>query len=424
MSNDDTTSTGDDHALPILERGLSDPWGIPEPGPTTLLAAIDGDQVPSFEEVRRRLENHDGVAFEFLGEPPERPDTAEWAHVMGIEDHPFPMVIWAEPVSPDACEAPAFAASARCMIGLQTLLDPAEPLTSWKLMVESVSSAAGEIVALLDVETEQWFPVEEVAARLRGPEATLEESMLFRVHAASTVEEPETADSVWLRTVGLDRCGRPELEMLEVPGEHLQTAHALLEALGALCIARGCPEPAVPFEAGIGLGLSLQYWAMQAELLSPGSIGTRAHRESMGGSDDSSNPLLGARAVVCGAEPRGSFREVFTWPRETIERLERGDAAIERTRSWTRARAREAQLRWPLLLEGCRQGARAHVCVALEIPSGGREHVWIEVESADEHGVSGRLVSTPANLEITPRASLKRPLEDVIDWTLTRESVE
>ena len=422
MSIDESTFPDDDPDLPILDLTASDPWGVPDPGPTTLMAALPTEQPPTLVEVHGRLGALTDPPAEILGEPEVSMPEALWSLGFKLGEHSVPVVVWVEEASQEPHAHPSFAADARWMVGVQTVLDPSDPLQTWTRLISVLHELTGGMIALLDLETEQWFEGQEVAAHLQGEGATPEEGMLFRVHATSTTEQPETAESVWLRTVGLLRCGRPELELLEVPGKHVQTAHELLKAIGSLCIVRGVPNPGQPFEAGIGIDLSLQDWEEQAELLSPDSIGTRAHRVLLGGSEGPENPLLSGRAVICGAQPRGELREVFTWPIDSIQRLEHGDAAIERTRAWTAARSRHAQARWPILLEGLREGLMARACVAMEVPSGGREHVWVAVEDADAEQLSGSLLSSPASLDIQVGEHVQSTVDRVIDWALSRES--
>jgi hypothetical protein len=410
-----------DHGLPILGQDAGEPWGVPELAPTTLLGLIEEDP-PGSERVTERLASVFGSRITFHGPPPEQPAQAAWAIVFEVEGHASQLVIWSEPVMSEALQVPPFAANARSIIGIQSMLDPEDPLASWSLMISLIGGAVEAPAALLDIETEQWFSGEEVATRLLGEDPTPEETMLFRIHAASTVEQPGEGDHVWLRTLGMHRCGRPELEMLEVDGRSLPLAHDLMEAVGALCLHRGAPEPGFAFEGGVNVFLSLQRLEGQLELLKDSAVGTRAHRIGMGASDDGANPMLSGRAVICGAEPRGSYREIHAWPKEAIDLLARGEAGLERTEQWTRSMSMEAQRLWPRMLEGIGDGHSAEVCVVLSVEDGGgREQVWIEVEAADSVGVSGRLLSTPAQVNITPGASLTASLGDVVDWRLLEQ---
>ena len=417
MNVDDVPPSGGGHQLPILGQDAPDPWGLPELPPTTLLGFFE-HRVPTADQVRESLLKALGGAIRFHGEPPDQPEQSLWAMVVEIEGHEMPMVIWTEQVYQEVMELPACAGSSQGLLGVQSMLDTDDPLATWERMVRVVGDAVGDVAALVDIETEQWFSGEELATRLLGSEATSEETMLFRIHVASSVEEPGESDPVWLRTLGLHRCGRPEFEMLEVDGAVLPLAHDLLEAVAALCIQRGTPDPGFPFEAGVNVALSLRTLSEQLELLSPKAVGTRTHRESTGGTRADGNPMLHGRAVVCGAEPRGSFREIFTWPVDAIERLARGEGGLERTERWTRSTSFEARRLWPRLLEGFRDGRSAQACIALPVDEGGREQVWIQVDDASDSELRGTLISRPAQIDILPGDPLVATLDDLIDWRL------
>jgi hypothetical protein len=119
-----------DHTLPILGQEDTEPWGIPELGPTTLLSFLGCEQSPLFEDVGPRLSASIEGSVKFLGTPPEVPLQAIWAQVLQVEGQPFPFVIWSEPVTRESFQVPPFAESSRWMIGMQALLDPAAPLNS------------------------------------------------------------------------------------------------------------------------------------------------------------------------------------------------------------------------------------------------------------------------------------------------------
>jgi len=411
--------TEKDHSLPILgQEEASDPWDLPRPTPTTLLGLFDYPTAPGFDAVKPGLVAAFGDRLAFEGEPPERPFHTEWAEVLTIDGHPTPLIMWSEPITSESLQAPPFAEHARCMVAVQSMLDPNDPLGSWKMMAETLGCLSADPVALFDLETEQWFNAEETLNRIIGADAIPEEGMLFRIHATSTSQEPAEDDPVWLRTAGLQRCGRPEIEMLEVRGGMLGIAHDLVEAVGSLCILRGAPDPGEPFDAGVNVELSLQPLAGQLELLPEESVGTWGHRVTMGGTDEPENPFLAGRAVLCGAEPRGSVRRIHTWPEDTLQRLLRGEAGLERTENWTNSIAREAQRRWPILLQGVDDGHVAEVCVGLESDTGGREQVWVALVTCDGSGVTGRLLSTPSQVSSRIGDIIEAPLSDVIDWRL------
>ncbi len=66
-------------------------------------------------------------------------------------------------------------------------------------------------------------------------------------------------------------------------------------------------------------------------------------------------------------------------------------------------------------------GLSAQVCVAVAAEDGGREQVWVDLDSADETELRGRLITRPATIPNEPGSELTAPLEDVIDWRLLQD---
>ena len=414
MNHDSDTSR--DHALSILGQDSPDPWGRPEPGPSTLMVAVGGEHAPSTEWIRDVLgaqsENEDAIVE--LDQELDGPPFALWSMVLSFGSHPVPVVVWSEQVTePDSL--PPLASGGRWMIGIQTVLDPESPLAMWNRMACLLVRCSPEVLCLFDQETEQWFAPDEIARYLLGSVPMTHEGMLFRVHATATSERPEEADSIWLHTQGLHRCGCPELELLELPAKHLGVAHEMLEALGALFINHGVPDPGVRFEAGTGVALVLDEWKRSVEFLGEHSVGGLEHRMQPGAVDE--NPLTTGRAVVCGPDPVGSFRKVLVWPQAAIAGLEAGTAALERTPAWTASRASVARSLWPRFLELHAQGRPMLACVSVESGPENREHIWIEVSQATATSLLGHVTSNAGSG--THRAGDSVSLDDLdslIDW--------
>ncbi len=402
--------------LSILGSNQVEPWGLPDPGPSTLAVALGGEQPPSREELSRFLLERSSAeeSVRELDEQLAGPPFALWSMPVAIGSHPIPAVVWVEQVQ-DPEGLPPVAAQARWLLAVQTILDPQQPLDTWTRMAGLLVDASTEPLALLDEETEQWFGPEELSLHFRGDAPTIHEEMLFRVDAFALESPPEHADSIWLHTRGLHRCGCPELELLELPGERMSTAHELLNAVGAMLVARGTPGPGEPFEIGPPARLMLQDWTRCTEFLSDGSVGGRRHRETLGGSRD--NPLLVARAVLCSPELAGTFRKIHVWPRETMDSIDSGESALERTPSWTRHRSAIARSLWPRFLELHRSGSSLLACIAMELLPGSREHVWVRVLEAGEDSLSGVTLSDhpSGSLPGGSRVDLDR-LDTLVDW--------
>ena len=402
-----------DFPLPVFGETSSSVWGLPEPVPSTILLALPGDTMPDEDQLRAALSvvGAEESRFVELDVPLNGPPFALWVMAIGLSEHPIPLIAWCEKIESPA-GLPEIAAGARWMIGIQTVLDPERPLAVWSHMASLLNATWRNSVAMLDEETEQWFSRDEMAFRFSSDSSSFDESVLFRIHAAATHERPEEGSSVWLRTQGLHRCGRPEIEMLEVSGDVLPVAAELLESVAGLIVMKGIPDPDVVFEAGMGVTLRLRPWADQAASLSADSIGNTEHRASM--TQSMGGDLTEGRAVLCGHEPRGSFGSVYTWPSDIVDRLISGQCALERTPAWSKGRSLQARSMWPRLLEAFSGGQSMSACLALGDDGDDRLHVWIHVESASETEVTGTLLQ---NVDQGRRGDVvTSPVSKVIDW--------
>ena len=169
------------------------------------------------------------------------------------------------------------------------------------------------------------------------------EEALWIVEAVSANQE-DTGEpgAAWLHTHGLWRCGLPELEMLEVPPAQVDAASEVITAMAGRLLEEPAPAPGEPFALGPGLDVTLQPWQDVASYLEEGSPGGLADRDKDGDHN-------GVRAVICGATPDGTYKKIWRWPREIVERLDKGDALIFLSRRFTDRRARHARDTWPQL---------------------------------------------------------------------------
>lgn len=410
-----------DFPLPVFGETTDSVWGLPEPVPSTILFALPDEAMPAQDLLRSALSivGAEESRFVELDVPLNGPPFALWVMAIGLADHPIPLIVWCEEIE-NPGGLPEMAAEARWMVGIQTVLDPERPLAIWSNMASLLNATWPNSVAMLDEETEQWFSRDEITLRFSTDSSSFDESVLFRIHAAATHERPEEGSSVWLRTQGLHRCGRPELEMLEVAGDVLPVAAELLESVAALIVMKGIPDPDVVFEAGMGVTLRLRPWAAQAASLSADSIGNTEHRASM--AQTIGDDLTEGRAVLCGHEARGSFGSVYTWPSDIVDRLISGRCALERTPAWSTGRSLQARSMWPRLLEAFVEGQSMSACLALGDDGDDRLHVWVHVEAASETEVTGTLLQ---DSDQGRRGDvITSPVAMVIDWAFEHSDTD
>jgi hypothetical protein len=246
---------------------------------------------------------------------------------------------------------------------------------------------------VLDLDTNMCHPRSFVDEQLSLAEAPAPTDWLWRVNAMSRQVGDQ---SLWLRTSGLNRCSKVELEMFHVPAESVDAAAALIDLLAEQMFEDDLPEPGVTFEAGPGLRMALRSSEDVRALIEADAPGGAAMRKRFGVQMEPPSAVLTASI-----EPGRSAPSAQP-PIDVLRAIESGAAAVYRTTRATARRAAMARARWGRFVEHWNAGAAGdsasgacRYLVQAAIPPGAHGHVervhqWFEVESIDVHGVRGR----------------------------------
>lgn len=411
----DASTTSDD-------PGIHPAWRLAEPWPATFVAPLAGAEHPEADAVLAAIATRVGDAVEVLELHPSIDEKHPWSLVARLPGHAVPVLLACErskrmdDVRPDLATG---VRAARWSLVVESLLDPADPVRSWATLA-SVIADEPSALALLDATTGRWFDRRELVEEALDSELGPGPDVLWQVQVVSTSEDLD-AGTAWLFTRGLLRCGLPELELLELPGEHVRTGARLLDTVAELLVEEGPPPPEVPYPIGRDASVTLVPWTEVAATLDRESLGSDEDRRAM--SQETPNPLRSRRAAVCDLEPRGSFRPVWSWPQAAISAMNRSDAAVRRSDSATARQAAIARRRWPEAV-ACR---RAHPTETVLLvgtvvhrdTEGVIEHGWLQVDRADDLGGEGRLLRDTGAGE---RAGAVRSftVEEIDEWRLVR----
>jgi len=404
-------------------------WRLEETEPTNLLALWPDDEPPTQTEIMTALAGYWSDRVRVIEElEPEDPSIA-WCLVVEIPIRAASILLWAEPAQPLAPGELEDDAAERCrwVVGVETPLDEDDPLTDFLQLMRMLSGALPAIPAVLDVNTAVWHPrakLDEVFA-----DAAIEPSadVLWVIQAVGSAASSRSAgEHLWLHTHGLRRCGRPELEMLEVPVDYGEHAAELIDDVAAMLLERPAPLPGAPLEIGTGLALTLQPWQQVAPFVGDDVPGGMHDRE-----ETPDNAHVGVRAVLCGLEPVGAYRKLWVWPRDVIDRLRRDEAGVFMTARATERQARMARAGWSQFATAfasiarvpCDAEGRPAVTFGIkagfdaEGGSASREHLWFEICGFDADRAEGRLVNEPISVSGLRRGDLVWIARDqVSDW--------
>lgn len=391
-------------------------WELPDQEPTRLIALWPGPRPPAMAEVIARLR---GVVKAAEGAAPGDPAVL-WSALLALPGRAAEVAVWSEtaqPVSAGETGDPG-AAACRWVIGIETLLDRADPIHDFAGLLRLLRTTF-RAPAILDVNCNRWHPAAAVDAML-GPEGEPPAGALWIVHA---VADRHNGGGAWVHTHGLHRCARPELEMLEVPQRFVRTAADLLEAIAARSLEAELPRPGEAFEIGPGIEVTFQKWEDVACYLggAPGGLRDR---------DDPRGEHRGVRAVVCAAQQQGAYRRIWPWPETVVESIEAGRGALYVSEYETLRHAREARRTWPVLAgtfsslgaraphagSSVRFFIKAGLCAGASAPR--REHLWFAVRGMEPDRAEAQLLNQPAHVGLRRGDVVWISRDDLSDWSV------
>ena len=384
----------------MQQEGIHPAWRLEEPWPATLVAPLEGSESPEADAVLAEAANRIGGTIDVLEIQSTPDDKHPWSLAVRIPGHPCPVLVACEKTKrmdevPESLR-PAIAAS-RWSLVMESLIEGEDARGGWSRLAR-IPGARKDVIAIIDATTGRWFDRREIEDSLLDEELGAPEDVLWRVQAVSSDEDLDSG-SVWLFTRGLLRCGLPELEILELPGRHAAEGARLLDAIAGLLIEDGAPPPEVPYPVGPDLSVAFLPWSDVASTLDSESLGSEADRIAL--SQETPNPLRSRRAVICGIEPRGSFRRIWTWPEDAIRAIAAPDVRIFRSDQSTHRDTMLARRSWGdavAAFEASRtQDSDQSVVLLVGIPldedSEGRvEHGWLQAVEVDSNGGRGRLL--------------------------------
>lgn len=397
-------------------NGASGSWALPEPEPTTLIALWPGEAAPTMTEIVAAINDYLGSEIEVVDELDPEDDGVLWNMVVELPGLKERSIIWAEPaqpLSPDELNDPR-ALACRWVIGAETLLNPDDPLGEFTALMRTIAGSVEDAPAVLDVNSGRWHPRAALCEQFLEFDIEPAPEMMWLIHAVC--REDESSGDAWLYTRGLWRCGRPELEILEVPSALTSSAAELTNAVATWMIDSATPEPGEPIAIGDGISVVLQPWREVVEFVAadaPGGADTRK--------DDPDNPFAGVRAVICSDEQKGALRKIWTWPAEAIEQLESNSAVLWRSNRTSARESARANATWPRLataiasvssdaLNTSRDEIEATDARCIRVLVKARfadenwsgdqwEHLWFIVHAIEGDRVDGELANTPVLLQ-------------------------
>ncbi|MCH2135130.1 MAG: hypothetical protein MK101_00955 [Phycisphaerales bacterium] len=338
--------------LDILEGAPKGPWMLETPAPTTLvLVGADEELTGIAQGLAAEIADVVGEAID-VDRPEATPQDVAWIAALHVPGLPAPLLCWPESEAIEGTGLPEELEHRQGLV-VQTLLYPGDPLTCFINLARLLAMIDPKAPGLLDADTGRWLDRATLEQFFLGDAVEPQEDVLWVVEAA-------LADSGRvLRSRGLERCGRCELQIGPVQDQRVDAAADLIATLAALSLETPLPEPGVTAEVGPGMHLQL------------------------------------AQVDTCASVVNAQGAP----PEDILQRLSEGVGAMYRTdRSARRSRAL-AQQTWVDFIDIA--SLDAHEClveVPFEDPTGRatqREHVWMRVREVQEAAVLAEPVHEP-----------------------------
>ncbi len=401
------------------------PWHVHHGEPTTLLAFLPGTLPPDRNAVVAQLERFGATKIEHANDPSEQPGVL-WQAEVSAPCVRGNAVLWcenAQQVAPGTFNDPEIESS-NWIVGTQALLHVDEPSESYMQLLHLLISAMADSPGLLDLNTNMCHPRAFLTEQLALADAPAPIDWLWRIDVVAADSSTEANTPLWLRTAGLLRCWRAELELFNVPYSHAAAAGRLLHLLAEQSLDGPLPDPGMPFEVGANLRVSLQPAAQCIASLDADAIGSADFRAANG--IDQQHPA----AVVVTALPDAAHSSTMVPPPlDVLHALHKGDAAIYRTIRSTARQAALARSRWPGFVDAWQQAAQSgaadtHFLVKAAITAdvqdvADREHIWMEVDTiTDSSLIAQPLHDTTTTSAIAAEDRCELDPDGISDWLI------
>jgi len=411
-------------------QGDSKVWQLDAPQPTTIMTLWTEESAPTLLEVQSLLEEVVGGEIQQLGELTNEDSGIVWNGVFLTHVEESERIIWVEKAAPLPPEEKDRIGNIEpgWIIGIETLLKPEDPVESYTILMRMLAKAFSESPAIIDANSTRMFVRSELDELFVESELEPPADILWIVHAISDTRSE--GELVWLHSHGMNRCNRPELEMLEVPLESADYAGGLLNDLGELFLEYSLPMPGETFEAGEGVEITAQPWREVAQYLGDEATGSVADRVETDGVQEG-GPHTGVSAVICSPEQAGAYRKTWVWPEESVKRLENDEAVLHRPERSTKRAAALARAAWPEFAMAFASVSpsdidiNAFFLVKVGISDdtadedAGHEHMWFKVAQVNGDDAEGELVNDPMFTTKHKQGDMVWfNREELSDWTI------
>lgn len=292
-------------------------------------------------------------------------------------------------------------------------------LSSYHLQLKLIHAMIPNALAVIDDSSEKILSGRWVAL---AAESKVPPAPRYLYTAQAVAGEEEDA-CVWLHTHGLNRCGRPELEMLDSNKENYQQHYNVLETLANRMLEdKSVPDFGSPYfmayvAEGIPLVVTLIDWEQAVELYSPEMLGGKGDRQEGHNKDT---------CVVFVYPSQESAEKGEFYPLDIYDKYMKGNPifliSIEET-----ARMRAQALERISYLFDAASDKDNHLLVKLGLTvdeeyktmENDKEHIWFELLEVSGNRFRAKLTQEPYYIKDMHAGFVgEYGPEDVTDWLI------
>ncbi|MFK7960704.1 MAG: DUF2314 domain-containing protein [Phycisphaerales bacterium] len=403
-------------------------WQLEDPEHTNVIALWPDDTPPSRMEVLAAFANAAGESVKVLDDVGEHSPDFEWASIVEVPGFERPMAVWTERARPMSPEELEVAGGVQCpwIVGVEAMLEVVDPLRDFAGLVRLMLRGLPDAPAMLDVTTSRWSPRSVLEALFEHESVEPPADVLWVVEARrKPAEDGADDEGIWLRTRGLGRCGRPELEMIGVPDDTSDSAAVMLNGLCSMLFEAEPPHPGEPWQVGHEIRVAL----IPADVI----VDARPD-EALGGTSIRDRFPTTPSAVVCDVDDDAPVVSP-AWPETGLDLMDQSathglfwtERATRRQSDLARAGWDQFATAWAAVRQaGVHEGDDPPALFGLKAgcaiegrPELNHEHVWFRVHGFSGHQVDAELVNDPVHsVGITRGERMQIAPDRVADWVV------
>lgn len=306
-------------------------------------------------------------------------------------------------------------------VSVEARLSVDDPAADYHRLIQVCHQIAPSAAVVIDCNMYKMLPHWQVCrlANMRVPPPVW---FLFQSHFV-TPEVNARNQACWAHTHGLERCGLPELEILDVPRALIWTAGDFLNEIAEIIVGRTLTETTESFDIGPGVTIGWEPWFRVVRHRSAGELGGAQDRAG------ENEGHRGRRLIIGRWERHGLFRRRrWVSPLDLLQKSHDEGGICYVTVRETERRADRALQTWSdfcRLYERYRDrdwefDVKLGFCERTPNPeSTSREHLWFSAEAVEPNRVLAKLKSHPhRDVGLRPGDVDWFGLEFLSDWMI------